>query len=121
MQIPLTTPVVTRIVQPNTTFARGNYSVGVWLPKEFQNSPPRPTADEVSIVTANSDKASTTGSWHTQQMVLTACAQVVYVLQFGGYLVEDLSVSEHAKKLKMLLLEVTDSQLAACIAPLNWC
>ena len=76
---------------------------------QFQDDPPKPTAAEVKILVPPSDKVV-----YVLQFGGESCAERIMLLQrelpsrllrCAGFLVDDVTVDTHAKKLKQALLE----------------
>ncbi|KAI8112970.1 hypothetical protein M9435_002976 [Picochlorum sp. BPE23] len=73
LKIPMTSPVTIETAPSCGPFCKQNYTVSFYLPKEFQDNPPKPTDPNVHIQTK---KAAT-----------------VFVRSTGGYRMDDMSVA----------------------------
>lgn len=79
-QIPLTVPVFTGANATRALGSKANFTIGLYIPSQFQAAVPKPLNPDV---------------WITEVSEGTA-----YVLQFGGYLVDDITLQRKAKELK---------------------
>lgn len=79
-KIAMTAPVVTRVTPGDGPFCKSLFSVHFFVPFKWQDKPPKPSSPDVHIESAGSETFA--------------------VSQFGGYLVDDYTLSIKAKALQ---------------------
>ncbi|KAK9815028.1 hypothetical protein WJX73_005278 [Symbiochloris irregularis] len=86
-KIPMTAPVVTLVQPGQGPFCKSNFTVGFFMPFDFQDSPPKPKSKDVFLADSPKD--------------------TVYVTQFGGFMVDEFTL---AAKVKALRQDLDDNE-----------